>query len=57
MTKHGVRENTISLWSKIKKHKDIYTNNFYVPIQKTLLSFDANEKNMRFWKEYFLQHV
>jgi hypothetical protein len=34
----------------MKKHKDLYLNPFYVPVEKTLLSLDPNEKNMRFWK-------
>lgn len=41
----------------MKKEKDIYLNPFYVPTHRNLLTFDANEKNMRFWKEHFLQHM
>lgn len=55
MVNWGIKQNTISLWSKIRKDKDIYINPFYIPAQKTLLTLDANEKNMRFWKEHFLQ--
>lgn len=42
MVKHRVKESTVSLWSKMKKHKDIYLNPFYVPTEKTLLSLDPN---------------
>jgi hypothetical protein len=56
MIKYGVKENTVSLWSKMLKHKDNFINPFYDDVEKTLLNFDANEKNMRFWREHFLQN-
>jgi hypothetical protein len=50
MVRSGVKEGTVSLWSKTKKDKDTFLNPFYAPTHKNLLTFDANEKNMRFWK-------
>lgn len=57
MFKHSIPTRTVSLWSKIALNTDIYLNPFYMPLEKTLLGFDPNEKNMRFWKEHFLQYV
>lgn len=39
------------------ENKQKFLNPFYLPIKKDLLTFEPNQKNMRFWKEHFLKHV
>lgn len=57
MVHYQLTTKTTSLWSKTQQNIENYVNPFYMPLEKTLLNLDPNEKNMRFWKEHFLQHV
>lgn len=50
MSKNNIFNKTVSLWSKLNLDRDTYLNPFYNPTQKTLLNFDANQKNMRIWR-------
>jgi hypothetical protein len=42
MVKLGVFENTVSLWSKLRKDKKSYLNPFYNSVEKTLMDLDPN---------------
>ena len=54
----GTPRKTISLWSHIAANRDVFLNPFYIKSDsRKILEVSAAQKNMRFWKEHFLQYI
>lgn len=57
MARYSIFSRTVSLWSKISRNEEMYLNPFYSPSKDDLLAFEPEVKNMRLWKEHFLQYI
>lgn len=53
---HDISQNTISIFSFIKKYKYIFTNPLYKPSNTAILPSENDiNRNLSLWKEYFLR--